>query len=69
MEKSAANTGPSQGIQGIKERIKQQHLTIPNKGMELSSSAETLSGKPKRSPFENSFRFFQPFICFYLCRI
>jgi hypothetical protein len=45
MEKSAANTGPSQGCQGTKERSKQQHLTIPNKGMELSSSAETLSGK------------------------
>lgn len=44
-EKSSANTGPSQGGPGTKERSKQQHLTIPKKGMELSSSAETLSGK------------------------
>ncbi|XP_045030323.1 ras-specific guanine nucleotide-releasing factor 1 isoform X1 [Daphnia magna] len=42
-EKSSANTGPSQSGPGTKERSKQQHLTIPKKGMELSSSAETLS--------------------------
>lgn len=52
MEKSAANIGQSQGsCQGTKERTKQQHLTIPNKGMELSSSAETLSGKLHKLQF------------------
>lgn len=44
-EKSAANTGATLGA-GSKG-AKQQHLTIPNKGMELSSSAETLSGNIK----------------------
>lgn len=37
---SQTTTGPP-----TKERSKQQHLTIPTKGMELSSSAETLSGR------------------------
>lgn len=45
-EKTSPNATASQSTSGpaTKERSKQQHLTIPSKGMELSSSAETLSG-------------------------
>lgn len=49
MEKSSAATGSNpvgSSASTAKERsVKQQHLTIPHKGMEVSSSAETLSGK------------------------
>jgi hypothetical protein len=66
MEKSAANIGQSQGsCQGTKERTtKQQHLTIPNKGMELSSSAETLSGKLHKLQF-SPFLFWFSNVFFY----
>ena len=66
MEKSAANIGQSQGsCQGTKERTKQQHLTIPNKGMELSSSAETLSGKLHKLQF-SPFLFLFSNVFFYI---
>lgn len=45
MEKSNV-AGSTIASTAVKERTaKQQHLTIPHKGMEVSSSAETLSGK------------------------